>query len=73
MTAQNPHTFSLYEHKQHGTSEFPYIVYHSMIPNFIHSYPLHWHNEIEFILVINGQLMITLNKTPILALSLLHI
>lgn len=58
-------TFSLYEQKQHGTSEFPYIVYHSMIPNFIHSYPLHWHNEIELILVINGHLTITLNKTPL--------
>lgn len=67
MAAQNIHTFSRYEQKQHGTSEFPYIVYHSIIPDFIHSYPLHWHDEIEFILVIKGHLIITLNKTSLCA------
>lgn len=65
MTTQNTQTLSRYEQKQHGTSEFPYVVYHSVIPDFIHSYPLHWHEEIEFILIISGQVLITLNKTPI--------
>lgn len=67
MTAQNIHTISRYEQKQHGTSEFPYIVYHSIIPDFIHSYPLHWHDEIELILVTDGHLIITLNKTSLSA------
>lgn len=67
MITQNIHTFSRYEQKQHGTSEFPYIVYHSIIPNFIHSYPLHWHDEMEFILVIEGRLILTLNKTSLIA------
>lgn len=67
MPSQTQPPFSRYEHKQHGTSEFPYIIYHAIIPDFIHSYPLHWHNEMEFILITNGQVIITLNKTPIQA------
>ena len=59
MTTQNTQTLSRYEQKQHGTSEFPYVVYHSVIPDFIHSYPLHWHEEIEFIFIISGQVLIT--------------
>lgn len=38
-----------------------------MIPNFIHSYPLHWHDEMELILILEGQVIITLNKTSISA------
>lgn len=67
MNKQITQTFSRYEHKQHGTSEFPYIIYHSIIPDFIHSYPLHWHDEIELILIQKGNLIITLNKTPLQA------
>ena len=69
MTLQNPHPFSRYEHKQHGTFEFPYIIYHTIIPDFIHSYPLHWHDEIEFILIRKGQVILTLNKTLIHAVK----
>ena len=67
MTKKNIQPFSRYEQKQHGTSEFPYAIYHAKIPDFIHSYPLHWHDEIEWIFIISGQVIITLNKTPISA------
>lgn len=49
----------LHETKLHGTIDFPYIVYHGKIPDFIHSYPLHWHDEAEIIYVTSGCAKIT--------------
>lgn len=49
----------LHETKVHGTLDFPYIVYHGKIPDFIDSYPLHWHEEAELIYVMSGQFKIT--------------
>lgn len=49
----------LHETKIHGTANFPYIVYHGKIPDFIHSYPLHWHDEAEIIYVTRGSVKIT--------------
>ena len=49
----------LHETKIHGTVDFPYIVYHGKIPDFIHSYPLHWHEEAELIYVTRGSIKIT--------------
>ena len=49
----------LHETKIHGTADFPYIVYHGKIPDFIHSYPLHWHEEAELIYVTSGSIKIT--------------
>lgn len=49
----------LHETKIHGTVDFPYIVYHGKIPDFIHSYPLHWHEEAEIIYVTSGSIKIT--------------
>ena len=49
----------LHETKIHGTIDFPYIVYHGKIPDFIHSYPLHWHDEAEIIYVTSGYVKIT--------------
>ena len=49
----------LHEEKIHGTVDFPYIVYHGKIPDFIHSYPLHWHEEAEIIYVTKGCVNIT--------------
>lgn len=49
----------LHETKIHGTVDFPYIVYHGKIPDFIRSYPLHWHEEAEIIYVTKGCLKIT--------------
>lgn len=49
----------LHETKIHGTIDFPYIVYHGKIPDFIHSYPLHWHDEAELIYITRGCVKIT--------------
>lgn len=49
----------LHETKIHGTIDFPYIVYHGKIPDFIHSYPLHWHDEAEIIYITKGYAKIT--------------
>lgn len=49
----------LHETKIHGTLDFPYIVYHGKIPDFIDSYPLHWHDEAELIYISKGQAQIT--------------
>lgn len=49
----------LHETKIHGTINFPYIVYHGKIPDFIHSYPLHWHDEAEIIYITEGTAKIT--------------
>lgn len=53
----------LHETKIHGTTDFPYIVYHGKIPDFYESFPLHWHDEMEFIYVMEGQLKITVWST----------
>ena len=53
----------LHETKIHGTVDFPYIVYHGKIPDFIHSYPLHWHEEAELIYVTSGSIKITVWTT----------
>lgn len=52
-------TSLIYETKIHGTVDFPYIVYHGKIPDYIHSYPLHWHDESEIIFVTKGCAKIT--------------
>lgn len=49
----------LHETKIHGTTDFPYTVYHGKIPDFIHSYPLHWHDEAEIIYISKGCMKIT--------------
>ena len=49
----------LHETKIHGTVDFPYIVYHGKIPDFKHSYPLHWHDEAEIIYITKGCMKIT--------------
>ena len=57
----------LHETKIHGTSDFPYIVYHGKIPDFIDSYPLHWHDEAELIYIAKGQVKITVWSRTYLA------
>ena len=53
------HHIPLHETKIHGTLNFPYIVYHGKIPDFLVSFPLHWHDEAEFIYITKGQVRIT--------------
>lgn len=52
----------IHETKTHGKLSFPYIVYHGNIPDYIHSYPLHWHDEMEIIYITDGQGMITVQS-----------
>lgn len=46
---------NLHEIKQHGKYTFPYMIYRGKIPEYQYSYPLHWHEEMELILVISGK------------------
>ena len=41
----------IHETKTHGKITFPYIIYRGNIPEYIVSYPLHWHEEMEFIYI----------------------
>lgn len=44
----------MHETKTHGKLSFPFIVYRGNIPEYICSYPLHWHEEMEIIYVTKG-------------------
>ena len=52
----------IHETKTHGKITFPYIIYRGNIPEYIVSYPLHWHEEMEFIYVVNGIGIVTVQK-----------
>ncbi|MCR5400942.1 MAG: AraC family transcriptional regulator [Treponema sp.] len=52
---------SLHEKASHGKKIFPYIVYHSRIPEWLSGFPLHWHEEFEIILVTFGKAVFTVN------------
>lgn len=50
----------LHETKIHGSITFPYSVYHGRIPEWIHSFPLHWHEGFELIYCESGSIQVTL-------------
>lgn len=50
----------IHETKLHGIITFPYSVYMGRIPEWIHSFPLHWHDDFELIYCIKGQIQVTL-------------
>lgn len=50
---------NLHEKKLHGQLTFPYTVYRGKLPEYIRSYPLHWHEEMELIYVVEGQGIVT--------------
>ena len=54
------HIHSFHETKLHGTPDFPYIVYHGKMPDFLKSFPLHWHDEFEIIYITSGQIKVTI-------------
>jgi len=54
---------AFFETKKHGAISFPYIVYRGDIPNYIHSFPLHWHDEMEIISITDGQGIVTVRST----------
>ena len=45
---------NIHETKIHGRIDFPYIVYLGKIPDFLKSFPLHWHEEFEIIMIKSG-------------------
>lgn len=50
----------IHETKTHGTAVFPFTVYRSIIPELIHSFPLHWHDEFEVIYCVQGRILVTI-------------
>ena len=52
-------TTGFLETKTHGSPNFPYIVYRGKLPEYLQSYPIHWHNEMEIIYVLSGMGVIT--------------
>lgn len=42
------------EENKHGSYLLPYSIYKTHIPDYFTSFPLHWHEEIEIILVKSG-------------------
>ncbi|MEE1061423.1 MAG: AraC family transcriptional regulator [Ruminococcus sp.] len=53
----------LHETKVHGKLTFPYMVYRGQLPEYIQSFPVHWHKEMEIIYVVNGQGTVTVQTT----------
>ena len=53
-----------HETKIHGRLDFPYIVYTGKIPEFLHNYPLHWHEEFEIIYIEHGTGCISVQSRP---------
>lgn len=49
----------LHETKIHGTIPFPCSVYHGRIPEWIPSFPLHWHDDFELIYCAKGRMQVT--------------
>ena len=43
-----------HETKRHGAPGFPFVVYPGNLPDYLTSYPLHWHEETELIYVVSG-------------------
>jgi len=50
------------ELKQHGTEDFPIEMYHIEKNHTRYEMSAHWHNEIEIIRVLKGELNIKLNN-----------
>lgn len=56
-----------HETKSHTTAEFPYNTYLCSIPRDFPSVPLHWHSEIELIVIKKGRGFVSADflKTPV--------
>ena len=57
----------MHETKLHGSRLFPYKLYRCRLPEYIHGYPLHWHEEMELIYVAAGRVSITVRSQHCLA------
>lgn len=54
--------YSLRESRKHGTVSFPFETYTHNWPDG-YSFPLHWHNEVEVIHIVNGKIDIRVGET----------
>lgn len=52
---QNDELMSLKENGQKGDFLLPYVVVNTIMPDFYTSYPMHWHDEMEVVLVEDGE------------------
>ncbi|MEK4229353.1 helix-turn-helix transcriptional regulator [Solibacillus sp. FSL H8-0538] len=60
-------TPSLQEARKHGSPEFPLACYRTDVRKNIHGHiPLHWHEEIQFMLVVEGEVALQINGRPCL-------
>lgn len=51
----------LKENKKHGNFLLPFIKYDTFIPNCFSIFPMHWHDEMEFIKIIKGKYIVNIN------------
>ena len=58
----------IHESKKHGTDNFAYSIYHSVIPINMVRYPLHWHDEVEIYYFRSGTALFTICNQKIVAL-----
>ncbi|NEU31984.1 cupin domain-containing protein [bacterium LRH843] len=57
---------SLKELTQHRTVDLPIACYETTIKQNIHGYiPLHWHEEIQFVLIVKGEAIFQINEERI--------
>lgn len=52
---QKDELLSLKEHGQKGDFLLPYVVVNTIMPEFYTTYPMHWHDEMEVVLVESGE------------------
>ncbi len=57
---------AMHEEKQHGKLTFPYTVYGGRVPEWLSEFPLHWHDEMEIIHVIEGSMTVSIQNEEIL-------
>ncbi|MFP7477966.1 helix-turn-helix domain-containing protein [Terribacillus saccharophilus] len=56
----------LEELTQHKTVELPVACYETTIDHHVHGYiPLHWHNEIQLVLITNGNAVFQINEEKV--------
>ncbi len=57
----------LHEITKQGSDAFPFRFYTSRIADNVYGYmPLHWHDEIQFFIVTEGEVLFTIQQSPIL-------
>ncbi len=52
---------SIHQTITHGKKTFPYCIYHVCVPDWMKSFPLHWHDEFEMIFIYKGHGLFSVN------------